>query len=351
MLQKTLLFFGFALVASHPEPFFRKDYTYIPKFDAFYKVHWTAKNGLSWSSAFMACEDEESSLFYPKMAEEWTVVEDLVSTMKKEPNVNEVFVGMHYVVDLGEFITVDGNGLLNPGPINNENDSPPEDGMGSCVTMDIRNGSYKLQSCSNFTNNVQLFVCKKKVVVEACPTVDTGYKYVKEIGKCFKLHEVKRKTWKKAMETCFNEGGSLAILKNSVEAEIIRNKITLHNKDYFVGFKKMESDTSDRHFYTIHGHKFDNTFYIRWNHNETFDLKDDCGVIYKFKENLNTMTKNCDDPSPFLCEMLSKSYSWSAFKSPLSHVGDESDTLTLDHIVVNNDKDSIVFGPPFQDVK
>lgn len=81
----------------------------------------------------------------------------------------------------------------------------------------------------------------------------SDYVYVKEVGKCFKLHEVKQKTWQKAMETCFTEGGNLAIIKNSVEAEIIKKKMTLDNTDYFVGFTIMQSDTSDRNFYTIHG--------------------------------------------------------------------------------------------------
>lgn len=108
------LFAGFVVVASYSDPFYRRDYVYIPKFDAFYKLHWPADTALSWSSAVTACEDEGATLFYPKMVEEWTIVNELIPRMKNnsELNLKEVFVGMHYAVDLGEFITVDGNGIV-----------------------------------------------------------------------------------------------------------------------------------------------------------------------------------------------------------------------------------------------
>lgn len=98
---------GLALVAARPDPFYRKDYTYVDQYDAFYKVHWDG-NGHSWGLAFLTCDDEESMLFYPKMKDEWTVVKTLVAAMKEKPNGTEIIVGMHDEFGLGEFITVDG---------------------------------------------------------------------------------------------------------------------------------------------------------------------------------------------------------------------------------------------------
>lgn len=95
------------LTTARHAKFFRKDYTYIKELDAFYKVHWDL-NGNSWDSAFLACNDEEANLFYPKEREEWDSVKSLMQDMKEQPNVTDIFVGFHNKFRLGEFITVDG---------------------------------------------------------------------------------------------------------------------------------------------------------------------------------------------------------------------------------------------------
>lgn len=87
--------------------FFRKDYTYIEKFDAFYKLHWDL-HGSSWNSAFLSCDDEGAVLFYPKIKDEWALVKNLTYRMAKPPNITNIFVGLHDDFGLGEFITVDG---------------------------------------------------------------------------------------------------------------------------------------------------------------------------------------------------------------------------------------------------
>lgn len=87
--------------------FYRKDYIYVEKYDAFYKLQWNV-NGLSWSSAFLNCDDEGAKLFYPKDNDEWTVAQSLAQNMMEQPNVTDVFVGLHDEFQLGEFITVDG---------------------------------------------------------------------------------------------------------------------------------------------------------------------------------------------------------------------------------------------------
>lgn len=67
-------------------------------------------------------------------------------------------------------------GLPTPSPV-----VATEQGVGvkTCVTMDIDTGKFKTGICE--TDIVKPFVCKKKVVVEACPTVDSG----KYLLKCY----------------------------------------------------------------------------------------------------------------------------------------------------------------------
>lgn len=89
--------------------FYRKDYTYIEEFDAFYKFHWDV-GGSAWSTALFTCDDEGATLFYPKAEEEWTVVRNLTDKDNKDEghNVTDIFVGLHDEFKLGEFMTVDG---------------------------------------------------------------------------------------------------------------------------------------------------------------------------------------------------------------------------------------------------
>ena len=90
--------------------FYRKDFTYLEEFDAFYKVHWDI-SGLTWKTAFFTCDDEGAELFYPKTKGEWTIVKNLTDRMTEVPNVTDIFVGLHDEFQLGEFITVDGKHL------------------------------------------------------------------------------------------------------------------------------------------------------------------------------------------------------------------------------------------------
>lgn len=95
------------IISSRHVQFFRKDYVYIDEFDAFYKVHWDL-SGLSWSAAFLACDDEGTTLFYPRVSGEWALVKNLTRLMAEPPNVTDIFVGLHDEFGVGEFITVDG---------------------------------------------------------------------------------------------------------------------------------------------------------------------------------------------------------------------------------------------------
>ncbi|XP_047997803.1 C-type mannose receptor 2-like [Leguminivora glycinivorella] len=305
MLLKVLVFvIGLAIAAaSRCEHFYRKDYTYIDQFDAFYKLHWDL-SGQTWGSAFLACDDEGATLFYPKTTNEWTVVKDLVALVKHKPNVTEIFVGIHDEFGLGEFMTVDGMSTPSPLP---DKDQDLE-GQSACVVMEIDTGTYRLEACE--TDSIKPYVCKKvEEVIPACPTIDRGYNYDKKTKKCYKLNQ-RKKPWTEAMQTCFMEGGILAVVTNTDEADIVFQRLPEYEEEYFVGFRRLFPNGD---FYTVKGQQFDNTFYKRWrnngnNGNDENESNNDCGTVskrYDYRD-LFTGTRNCLQPAAFVCEMVPK---------------------------------------------
>ncbi|XP_075976863.1 uncharacterized protein LOC142977059 isoform X2 [Anticarsia gemmatalis] len=260
--------------------FYRKDYTYIEEFDAFYKLHWDLF-GASWNSAFLACDDEEATLFYPKIKGEWNLVRNLTNNMAETPNVTDIFVGLHDEFGVGEFVTVDGGHLMFPG--------------GNCVMLNIETGMYRTGSCVRDPDHPLPFVCKK-VETEFCPTVDRGYKYVKSLKKCYKVNE-RPKMWDEAMRTCYMEGGILTVIQNEEEANTIR-KMMKGDSHYFVGIRRI---LSRGEYYTVKGQQRDMVFQNerRDRYNEAEEQNADCGAMY----NTYTMTTDCGTRLPFICEM------------------------------------------------
>ncbi|KAJ8720356.1 hypothetical protein PYW07_012399 [Mythimna separata] len=267
--------------------FYRKDYTYIEDFDAFYKVHWDV-SGSTWSSAFLTCDDEGSTLFYPKAQGEWMLVKNLTNKMTEVPNVTDIFVGLHDEFDLGEFMTVDGHSTPYPLPAEG-NLLPHHD---NCITMNTDTGLFNVDSCSRAPDAPLPFVCKK-VDDESCPTVDRGYKFMKASKKCYKVNR-KPQVWQEAMKTCFMEGGVLAVIENKAQAEEIRNMLE-NGEMYFVGVRKMFSSAE---YYTVKGQKFSEMYRNTYNGDNY-----DCGSVWSRDSVLYTETKSCDSRLPFICEM------------------------------------------------
>ncbi|KAL0829349.1 hypothetical protein ABMA28_004130 [Loxostege sticticalis] len=287
-----LLFFviavGFSTVASRHVNFYRKDYTFMDEFDAFYKLHWDT-SGTDWSSTFLACDDEGAELFYPKIRDEWTVIKKLVKTMAHAPNVSDIFVGIHDKFGVGEFITI--NGSPTSAPILNLETS----GEGRCVTLNIETGVLEANECLAQPGISRPFVCKKVEDV-SCPTIEKGYRYFRETRKCYKVNN-KEMNWSRAMETCFMEGGMLVVVESELEASIIRQKVLLdyNNNIYHAGFKKI---FPNKEYYTVKGHQLSDTGYERWYSSNN----EECGVIRDGNNDLLSSVK-CDKKLPFVCEM------------------------------------------------
>ncbi|XP_063625225.1 C-type mannose receptor 2-like [Cydia splendana] len=244
-----------AVIATRCNKFYRKDYTYIDQFDAFYKLHWEQPG--RWQSAFLACDDEGATFFYPKTAEERTVVKRLVGMELKSNNVTEIFVGIHDEFGFGEFMTVDGKYKVllhlikqSPRRVCQPASSVPgsqNQGQSMCVAMGVDTGTYILTSCET----EKPFLCKKvEEAVPSCPTVDRGYTYHSDVKKCYKINQ-RKKSWAEAMKTCITEGGVLAVAKNNAEADIIYREMKEHfDEPYFVGFRRLQPQGD---FYTVKG--------------------------------------------------------------------------------------------------
>ncbi|XP_073945849.1 uncharacterized protein [Choristoneura fumiferana] len=283
MLENTFIFvLGLTLVASRHGPFYRTDYTYIYKYDAFYKVHWDG-NGLSWDQASSTCADEESSLFYPEVKDEWTVVKALVAGMKKKPNVTDIIVGMSDEFGYGEIKSVGGD-LPDPTPIPIEQAPKTR----TCVIMDIETGSYNMTgSCE--MGSVKSFVCKKKAT---CPTIDTGYIYVKNLHACYKVHQSK-KTWDDADKTCTLEGAALSLSTGFIRAEVLIPKLR-YFEEYFLGPRIVVRSMSPQKAKS-YDEQLANESFIRY----------ECNAVHinKTEKFERIQIKNCYETSYFVCEM------------------------------------------------
>ncbi|CAG9788316.1 unnamed protein product [Diatraea saccharalis] len=314
LLLLNVFVFGFVVVSARVE-FYRKDYTYVQEYDAFYKLH-SDGNFSSWNTAFLTCDDEVltasaerfavfgkdyqipqyflyrrgpqtqgsrseivsgvlqsrrvgipkrvllgAKLFYPETKEEWKVAMKFQKLMPSaSTGTNEIFVGIHDKFTLGEYVNINGQ------PINISLKNKDETSE-HCVTMDIGTGAYKLGKCY-MHSGFRPFICKKVEDV-TCPTIDKGYKYVKETKKCYKIN-TNPKTWSKAMETCFMEGGLLVVIESY----------------------KLEDG----------GYKLEDGGYNTWRNND--ELKYDCGNIMDNGNNIYLGAHSCDtEIKPFVCEM------------------------------------------------
>ncbi|KAI5630660.1 lectin c-type domain-containing protein [Phthorimaea operculella] len=295
MFKLLILFLCIASISAKHTFFYRKDYTYVDDFDAYYKLHWD-KDGKSWNSAFLACDDEGSQLFYPKEEGEWVVVKNLTSMLAEAPNTTDVIVGIHDEIGQGEFVNVDGT---------NTQSSVIEDmavptGQ-DCVIMDMETGQFKAEPCVPDPPTIRVYVCKK-VDEKPCPTIDLGYQYVKEMKKCYKVNKHQR-SWQEAWHTCFMEGGLLVSPESSVEADIIQKIISTKDAYYFSGFRKIPG--SD--YYTVKGKKLEDSGFNRWRARQDEDMYN-CGVIYSSSYNnlLYVRSQDCNTRRPFMCEMPAK---------------------------------------------
>ncbi|CAK1582592.1 unnamed protein product [Parnassius mnemosyne] len=258
--QLFIYFLGITVVsASHNVNFFRRDYTFLEEYNAFYKLHWADDAG-TWDEAFLACDDEGASLFYPEDVDEWQIARNLTDS----PDVEGIFVGVHDELGRGDLLSFDGHFLLEFSElhVNNQDDSEPK-----CVVMSVNTGRYSI-----------------------------GYIYSKATKKCYKVHK-RQTTWEDAMHTCYMEGGILSTDIHISELNDLLNMITKDQR-YFMGFRKI-MPFSD--FYSVRGEKID--IFPR---NEEY-----CGVVTVVRGNgynsydriAKYSTHDCNSTLPFICEL------------------------------------------------
>lgn len=93
------LFIGSAI----DNPFFRKDYTYLPEAKAFYKLN---NAGLNWVDAKKRCAFEGAVLWVPETSEEVAVVTKFWLETSKDTLL--IYVGINDLISEGYFETIDG---------------------------------------------------------------------------------------------------------------------------------------------------------------------------------------------------------------------------------------------------
>ncbi|CAG4935223.1 unnamed protein product [Parnassius apollo] len=284
--QLFICFLGITVVSgSHHVNFFRRDYTFLEKYNAFYKLH-RADNSGTWNEAFLACDDEGASFFYPKDVNEWKIARNLSDS----PDVEEIFVGVHDELGRGDLLSFDGHFLpeFSVLHISKQNNYEPK-----CVIMSVHTGNYSIDSCKIR----RPFICKKKAN-ESCPTVDSGYIYSKTTNKCYKVHNRREATWEDAMHTCYMEGGILSTGIDSSELHDILNMIT-EGKQFFMGFRRIMPQNS---FYSVRGEKV----------SKVPTNEENCCAIQMINErdnynnynrNIYYFTQDCNNTLPFICEL------------------------------------------------
>ncbi|XP_050679761.1 uncharacterized protein LOC126975770 [Leptidea sinapis] len=320
---KVILLIGLSIGSVKTDPFYRRDYTYNGTYDAFYKLH---TKQVSYDEAIATCTDEGSQLFYAKTKNEWTIVKQLAD-FSELSNITHIFVGDHNIFNDGELIIVDG-----------QTPFPNEYG---CTLMNINAGFLYTGNCFVSRENEEApkeyFLCKRNIY-EECPTNDIRYRYNENAKKCYKINYTE-KTWSLAVQTCYVEGGILAIIENDAEAKAIA-EVTRFNTKYFVGFRtrlRWNGIGSTIDYYNLKGKYLRDTGFNWWYSkqnglfnidvlgNETYDAEnyecetnsnDDlgcdedatesegisCGVVVKYSTS-GYKASDCNTARPFICQM------------------------------------------------
>ncbi|XP_053605717.1 secretory phospholipase A2 receptor-like [Plodia interpunctella] len=290
VVKVVIILFGISAVLCRHVQFYRKDYIYFKQFDAFYTLHFE-NSLLNWNSAFYGCEEEGSKLFYPETADEWNVVNDLMQAKNlSESDVPQIYVGIQNE-GVEEFLTVDGK--TTPFPLSGYKEHLSRH---LCSTMDTQTGEMSIENCTNnHPEYITAYVCKK-VEDASCPTIDSGYRYMKENKKCYKVNK-NSKTWHGALNTCEMEGGLLVVIENKMEAMLLK---TLLEKDtkYHAGFRMIPPTTE---YYTLKGSNVKDSFWEWRSYNSEIHP---CGAVISIgNDYLYHTDLNCEDMQPFVCEM------------------------------------------------
>lgn len=87
------------------EPFFRKDYNYVGRQEAFYKLHTDAK---TWPQARLWCAREGASLAYPETQSEATLLTSYMSQYLTKKETSNMWLGAHDLFYDGIFVNFQG---------------------------------------------------------------------------------------------------------------------------------------------------------------------------------------------------------------------------------------------------
>ncbi|XP_077284208.1 C-type mannose receptor 2-like isoform X2 [Arctopsyche grandis] len=271
---------------------FRKDYTYLEGFDAFYKEHTVQRQ---WTMAVATCLAEGAWLVAPKSKSELEAIQNFIGK-----STTSIWLGIHDKFSESDFLTIEGKSItseFSQWGLHQPNDC---DGSKDCVAM-ANDGNYSDEDCNQKMN----FVCKKSTVDltqnPTCETYDIDYFYSPITKICYKFHVVPV-SWHEAFRICRAEESDLATINSQVEAKLFIDNL----ERYPAHFLKGNFDKNILHvgfndlltpgiYLTNDGKPLNKAGYDNWapNQPDNYNNNERCGSMFRdgSLNDVNCMTR------------------------------------------------------------
>ncbi|KAJ8722615.1 hypothetical protein PYW07_003795 [Mythimna separata] len=277
--------------------FFRKDYTYIDATQTFYKINSLPS---TWADAKRICALEGAIFWHPDNEFEAKAVIEFWK--KTKPNIPWLWTAFSDILVEGRFETVEGKPSSEV--FTNWQHGTPDNYQGNedCTHMSTvpDMNDYRCDSKA-------LFICKKTLQSlewnNNCDMPNLDYTYSSTTGKCYKLHTTPL-NWTEANDRCQLELSTLAVIRNSLEADYLVKLIQSTPKPrikgkyqrgvYHLGFHNRFNEG----WQTITGKPLESED-EDWFDNYKPDGEDECGSMFFNGRLINT---DCDMKSLFICQ-------------------------------------------------
>ncbi|XP_072943531.1 uncharacterized protein [Epargyreus clarus] len=208
---------------------FRKDYVYKEDTNNFYKINTLYK---TWSEAKKDCMMDRATLFYPEDEKEATSI--IAFWNKRQSRLQKMWIGVADWIIKESYQTVDGKNLFEVYDKWAFNEPDKSGDNKGCVVMQ-GDGTLRVESCTNSYG----YFCKKSPKSfqwnSECGLPDVGYKYNKDLQKCYKFHLIPE-NWTEAYSICKSEDSHLAIVNSQMEYNYLKNITAGADKVSVVGY-------------------------------------------------------------------------------------------------------------------
>ncbi|XP_047512060.1 macrophage mannose receptor 1-like [Pieris napi] len=298
--------FSFLLISANviitfgepPKKFFRPDYEkYMPETDSFYKIYTQHK---TFDDAKETCELDGAELFYPEDEDEAKAV---ISYWQETQRFHWIIIGVYapFVPDV--FVTIHGASINTVYKKWGQAEPNSFEVLKTCVIL-----RHTLSISDAVCNNLYPFICKKRASTirwnRLCDLPNRSYKYVEQLGRCYKFHTNPR-NWTEAFRACNAEQGYLAIIDSQGEADHLVNITKMAKKDdvegnYLRGAIHLGYVKKNSVWRSIMGRPLKSLGYKTWGTNQPDGGdRENCGSMF-FNGKLNDI--GCNQKCLFICE-------------------------------------------------